>query len=117
MYVHHVIPEPPAGRDSSPGRSDISGRARRRPFTHAAGFHYHFKAITAVSPLQFQKQFRLQEDRRLMIGEGLDATRAGFRVSYSNASHFSREYKRLFGNPPIRDVEQLRGSAPGSPSL
>jgi AraC-like DNA-binding protein len=68
MYVHHVIPEPPAGRDSSPGWSDISGRAGRRPFTHAAGFRYHFKAVTAVSPLQFQKQLRLQEARRLTIG-------------------------------------------------
>jgi AraC-like DNA-binding protein len=102
MYVHHVIPEPPAGHDSSPGRSDISGRAARSPFTHAAGFHYHFKAVTAMSPLQFQKQLRLQEARRLMIGKGLDATSAGFRVGYGNASHFGREYKCLFGNPPIR---------------
>ena len=73
-----------------------------------SGFHHHFRALTAMSPLQFQKQLRLQEARRLMLGEGLDATSAGYRVGYSNASHFTREYKRLFGEPPMRDVEQLR---------
>ncbi len=80
-----------------------------------SGFHHHFKAVTSMSPLQFQKQLRLQEARRLMIGEGLDATSAGFRVGYGNASHFNREYKRLFGNPPMRDVEHLRSAIPGSP--
>jgi AraC-like DNA-binding protein len=74
-----------------------------------SGFHHHFKAVTAMSPLQFQKQLRLQEARRLMLGEDLDATSAGFRVGYDDASHFSREYKRLFGAPPMRDVERLRG--------
>jgi AraC-like DNA-binding protein len=73
-----------------------------------SGFHHHFRALTAMSPLQFQKQLRLQEARRLMLGEGLDATSAGYRVGYGNASHFTREYKRLFGEPPMRDVEQLR---------
>jgi AraC-like DNA-binding protein len=73
-----------------------------------SGFHHHFRALTAMSPLQFQKQLRLQEARRLMLGEGLDATSAGYRVGYTNASHFTREYKRLFGEPPMRDVEQLR---------
>ncbi len=73
-----------------------------------SGFHHHFRALTAMSPLQFQKQLRLQEARRLMFGEGLDATSAGYRVGYSNASHFTREYKRLFGEPPMRDIEQLR---------
>jgi AraC-like DNA-binding protein len=73
-----------------------------------SGFHHHFRALTAMSPLQFQKQLRLQEARRLMLGEGLDATSAGYRVGYSNASHFTREYKRLFGAPPIHDVERLR---------
>jgi AraC-like DNA-binding protein len=76
-----------------------------------SGFHHHFKAVTAMSPLQFQKQLRLQEARRLMLGEDLDATSAGFRVGYDDASHFSREYKRLFGAPPMRDVERLRGVA------
>jgi AraC-like DNA-binding protein len=76
-----------------------------------SGFHHHFKAVTAMSPLQFQKQMRLQEARRLMLGERLDAASAAFRVGYDDASHFNREYKRLFGLPPIRDVERLREAA------
>ena len=76
-----------------------------------SGFHHHFRALTAMSPLQFQKQLRLQEARRLMLGEGLDAASAGYRVGYGNASHFTREYKRLFGAPPMRDVEHLREGA------
>jgi AraC-like DNA-binding protein len=62
-----------------------------------SGFHHHFKEVTAMSPLQFQKHLRLQEARRLILSEGLDAAGAGYRVGYSNASHFTREYKRLFG--------------------
>ncbi|MBN9392707.1 MAG: AraC family transcriptional regulator [Chloroflexi bacterium] len=73
-----------------------------------SGFHHHFKAVTAMSPLQFQKQLRLQEARRLILTEKLDATSAGYRVGYEDASHFSREYKNLFGNPPMRDAAQLR---------
>jgi AraC-like DNA-binding protein len=76
-----------------------------------SGFHHHFKAVTAMSPLQFQKQMRLQEARRLMLGEDLDAASAGYRVGYGDASHFTREYKRLFGAPPMRDVERLREAA------
>jgi AraC-like DNA-binding protein len=76
-----------------------------------SGFHHHFKAVTAMSPLQFQKQLRLQEARRLMLGEYLDAASAGYRVGYDDASHFNREYKRLFGAPPMRDVERLREAA------
>ena len=81
-----------------------------------SSFHHHFKAVTAMSPLQFQKQIRLQEARRLMLGEDLDAASAGYRVGYNDASHFNREYKRLFGQPPLRDVEQLRESAAGETS-
>lgn len=73
-----------------------------------SGFHHHFKAVTALSPLQFQKQLRLQEARRLMLGEDLDAASAAYRVGYHDASHFNREYKSLFGVPPIRDVQRLR---------
>jgi AraC-like DNA-binding protein len=73
-----------------------------------SSFHHHFKAVTAMSPLQFQKQLRLQEARRLMLGEGYDAATAGYRVGYDDASHFNREYKRLFGAPPMRDVARLR---------
>lgn len=76
-----------------------------------SGFHHHFKEVTAMSPLQFQKQLRLQQARRLMIGEALDATTAGFRVGYDDISHFNRDYKRLFGVPPMRDVERLRETA------
>jgi AraC-like DNA-binding protein len=76
-----------------------------------SSFHHHFKAVTALSPLQFQKQIRLQEARRLMLGEDLDAVSAGYRVGYNDASHFNREYKRLFGLPPLRDVERLREAA------
>jgi AraC-like DNA-binding protein len=76
-----------------------------------SGFHHQFKAVTAMSPLQFQKQLRLQEARRLMLGDGLDAASAGYRVGYSDASHFTRDYKRLFGAPPMHDVERLRGAA------
>lgn len=78
-----------------------------------SGFHHHFKAVTAMSPLQFQKQIRLQEARRLMLGDGLDAASAGHKVGYDNPSHFSREYKRLFGEPPMRDVERLQALAVG----
>ena len=71
----------------------------------------------ASSPLQFQKQLRLQEARHLMLGEDLDAASAGYRVGYSDASHFTREYKRLFGAPPVRDLEQLREAAVESATL
>jgi AraC-like DNA-binding protein len=76
-----------------------------------SGFHHNFKAVTGFSPLQFQKHYRLQEARRLMLNEQLDAASAGFQVGYDNASQFSREYKRLFGLPPMRDVERLRVGA------
>jgi AraC-like DNA-binding protein len=76
-----------------------------------SGFHHHFKAVTAMSPLQFQKRMRLQEARGLMLGEHLDAASAGHRVGYGDASRFSREYKKLFGAPPMRDVERLREAA------
>jgi len=77
----------------------------------ASGFHHRFKAVTAMSPLQFQKRLRLQEARRLMLGEGLDAANTAYRVGYNDASHFNREYKSLFGLPPMRDVERLREPA------
>lgn len=75
-----------------------------------SGFHHHFKSVTAMSPLQFQKQIRLQEARRLMLGEDLDAASAGFRVGYEDPSYFSRDYKKLFGAPPQRDIAKLRGN-------
>ncbi|MCI0394287.1 MAG: AraC family transcriptional regulator [Chloroflexi bacterium] len=74
----------------------------------ASSFHHQFKAVTSLTPLQFQKQLRLQEARRLMLSEALDAASTAYRVGYNDASHFNREYKRLFGLPPMRDVERLR---------
>src|SRR5919107_4524945 len=82
-----------------------------------SGFHHHFRVVTAMSPLQFQKRMRLQEARHLMLAEDLDAASAGYRVGYSDASHFTREYKRLFGAPPMRDMERLREAATVSDSL
>lgn len=82
-----------------------------------SGFHHHFKAVAGLSPLQLQKQLRLQEARRLLLGERLDAASAGYRVGYDDASHFSREYKRLFGAPPLRDAQRLRPATWTSPGL
>ena len=76
-----------------------------------SSFYQHFKSVTGLTPLQFQKQLQLQEARRLMLSRELDAATAGYEVGYNDASHFSREYKRLFGQPPVRDVERLRGAA------
>jgi len=73
-----------------------------------SGFHYHFKSVTAMSPVQFQKQIRLQEARRMMLGENLDVASASSRVGYEDPSYFSREYKKLFGAPPQRDIASLR---------
>jgi AraC-like DNA-binding protein len=81
-----------------------------------SGFHRHFKAVTTLSPLQFQKQLRLQEARRLMLGEGLDVASAAYRVGYNDASHFNREYKSVFGFPPLRHVQRLREAANFAPS-
>jgi AraC-like DNA-binding protein len=75
-----------------------------------SGFHQHFKSVTAMSPVQFQKQIRLQEARRLMLGEDLDVASASSRVGYEDPSYFSREYKKLFGAPPQRDIAQLRSN-------
>jgi AraC-like DNA-binding protein len=79
-----------------------------------SSLHHQFKTVTAMTPLQFQKQLRLQEARRLMLGEDIDAASAGYRVGYEDAAHFNREYKRLFGLPPMRDVGRLRETARGA---
>jgi len=72
-----------------------------------SSFHEHFRAVTAMSPLQFQKQLRLQHARQLLISEALDAATAGHRVGYESPSQFSREYSRLFGAPPAADRKRL----------
>lgn len=74
-------------------------------------FHHHFRSMTALSPLQFQKQLRLREARQLMLAEHLDAATAAFQVGYESPSQFSREYSRQFGAPPLRDIAKLRQMA------
>lgn len=73
-----------------------------------SSFHRQFKEVTAMSPIQFQKQLRLQEARRLLLTESTDATDAAFRVGYESPSQFSREYSRMFGLPPKEDIKFLR---------
>lgn len=90
---------------------DLADRAHMSPST----FRQHFRALTGVSPLQYQKQLRLQEARQLMLNENLDAGSAAVRVGYESASQFSREYSRLFGAPPQRDIRRMRRST--RPSL
>lgn len=82
----------------------------------SSSFFHHFKTVTALSPLQYQKQLRLQEARRLMVSEGSDAASAGFAVGYSSPQQFSREYARLFGAPPQRDAARIRAEAGVAPA-
>jgi AraC-like DNA-binding protein len=77
--------------------------------------HHHFRMLTAMSPLQYQKQLRLQSARSLMLTNGLDAASAAFEVGYESATQFNREYSRFFGQPPMRDVRALL--SPGAPKL
>lgn len=73
-----------------------------------SAFHQHFKAVTTMSPLQYQKQIRLQEARRLMVADGRDAAHAGYEVGYASATQFTRDYSRTYGQPPARDAARLR---------
>ncbi|RCJ33552.1 AraC family transcriptional regulator [Nostoc minutum NIES-26] len=83
---------------------DLAGQASMS----ASSFHHHFKKVTSMSPLQYQKQLRLLEARRLMLAENSDAANAAYQVGYESPSQFSREYSRMFGAPPIKDIERLR---------
>ncbi len=88
---------------------------RVEDLAHIAGmststFHHHFRVLTALSPIQYQKQLRLQAARGRMLMDGLDATSAAFEVGYESASQFNREYSRFFGQPPLRDVRMLRSA-------
>jgi AraC-like DNA-binding protein len=85
---------------------ELAGMARMGVST----LHHQFRAMTGMSPLQYQKQLRLQDARRRMLAEGLDATSAAYEVGYQSVSQFSREYRRFFGQPPKRDVGALRGA-------
>ncbi|WP_127490974.1 AraC family transcriptional regulator [Paenibacillus glycanilyticus] len=76
----------------------------------ASSLYEYFKEVTGMSPIQFQKQIRLQEARRLLLSGSIDAAEAAFQVGYESPSHFSREYARMFGLPPVRDVRALRRS-------
>ena len=94
-------------------RKDFAKPLRTTELAKAAhmsvsSFHQHFKQVTTLSPLQYQKQLRLQEARRLLSVEGMDAGSAAFSVGYESASQFSREYSRLFGMSPARDTKRLR---------
>ncbi|WP_163017767.1 helix-turn-helix domain-containing protein, partial [Pseudomonas viridiflava] len=83
---------------------DMAQSAHMSPST----FRQHFRAVTGMSPLQYQKQLRLQEARQLMLSQNVDANSAGAMVSYESSSQFSREYSRLFGAPPQRDIRRIR---------
>ncbi|ABS64003.1 helix-turn-helix- domain containing protein AraC type [Parvibaculum lavamentivorans DS-1] len=74
----------------------------------ASSFHKHFRAVTSLSPLQFQKQLRLIEARRLMLAAGNTASSAAFAVGYESVPQFTREYRRMFGLPPARDMEAAK---------
>ena len=88
---------------------ELAARVHMSPST----FRQHFRTMTGTSPLQYQKQLRLQEARQLMLNEDRDASSAGAQVGYESASQFSREYNRLFGSPPQQDVRRLRSSEGG----
>lgn len=75
----------------------------------ASSFHDHFRTLTAMSPLQYQKHLRLLEARRLMVVQGANVTEAALQVGYESLSQFSREYARMFGAAPKRDSEAMRG--------
>lgn len=85
---------------------ELASQANMSP----SSFHQHFKAMTAMSPLQYQKRLRLTEARQILLAEKTDAASAAYRVGYQSVSQFSREYARMFGAPPRRDIEGLRGS-------
>ena len=70
-------------------------------------FHRNFRMITTLSPLQFQKKLRLLEAQRLMLIEGVDVTNTCYKVGYENPAQFNREYKRMFGNPPMQDIKNI----------
>src|SRR6201999_1328885 len=90
---------------------ELAGVARMGVST----FHHQFRSLTAMSPLQYQKQLRLPVARERMLNTGIDAASAAFEVGYESASQFNREYSRFFGQPPMRDVRSLL--SPGAPKL
>ncbi len=93
--------------DRSVRMEELASIARLSP----SAFHRQFKELTSMTPLQYQKQLRLLEARRLMVSHAASAESAAFQVGYASASQFSREYVRMFGQPPRRDVDSLLGVA------
>lgn len=90
---------------------DLAAKANMSP----SSFYQHFKAVTAMSPLQYQKRLRLMEARQILLSENADAASTAYRVGYQSVSQFSREYARMFGAPPIRDIDEIRnGSLTGA---
>ncbi|MBY3036176.1 AraC family transcriptional regulator [Rhizobium laguerreae] len=81
-----------------------------------SSFHQHFKMLTSMTPLQYQKQLRLLEARRLMVTDGFNAANAAYQVGYESASQFSREYARMFGTPPKRDISEIK-AMPAEPVI
>lgn len=109
-HTHRIAQAVDRLRKAYDQQVSIDGLARELGMS-PSGFHHHFKTVMDMSPLQYQKLIRLQEARQLMLGESLDASSAGYRVGYDDPSHFSRDYKKHFGNSPVRDVERLRSMA------
>ncbi|GFZ82821.1 AraC family transcriptional regulator [Elstera cyanobacteriorum] len=118
----------PGSRDARIGRAigwikaNYRDTLRVAEVADAAGMspsalHLYFKQMTQMSPLQYQKHIRLQEARRLILAEGMDAASAGFSVGYESPSQFSREYRRLFGAPPRRDTDRLRADPTAGATL
>jgi AraC-like DNA-binding protein len=93
-------------------RLEIDALARRANMS-ASALHSHFKAVAAMSPIQYQKRLRLQEARRRLLSGATSAEVIAYEVGYASASQFSREYARLFGQPPRRDAERVRDAASG----
>ncbi|MFD0754616.1 helix-turn-helix domain-containing protein [Massilia norwichensis] len=94
-------------------RSGYAKRMRVEDLADAVGmslssFHQHFRAMTSLSPLQFQKQLRLIEARRRMVSEGASASSAAFAVGYESVPQFTRDYGKFFGQPPLRDTKAVR---------
>lgn len=92
---------------------ELAGVARMGVST----LHHQFRALTAMSPLQYQKHLRLQTARQRMLMDGMDATRVAYEVGYESISQFSREYSRFFGQPPMRDIKALQAANVPAPSV
>ncbi|MEH7910397.1 AraC family transcriptional regulator [Rhizobium laguerreae] len=90
----------------------LAAAARMSP----SSFYQHFKMLTSMTPLQYQKQLRLLEARRLMVTDGFNAANAAYQVGYESASQFSREYARMFGTPPKRDISEMK-AMPAEPAI